>query len=56
MSGSYYQYGRKDYGNSKKQPRQHVSRVQNDYIEQQTQGEMLNSVGSGNTGGGVMPQ
>ena len=44
------------FGNSKKQPKQHVSRVQNDYIEQQSQGEMLNSVGSGNTGSGVMPQ
>ena len=42
------------FGNSKKQPRQHVSRVQNDYIEQQTQGEMLNSVGSGGgTGSGT---
>jgi hypothetical protein len=28
--------------------KQHVSRVQNDFIEQQSQGEMLNSVGSGN--------
>ncbi len=47
------------FGNSKKQPRQHVSRVQNDYIEQQSQGEMLNSVGSGTGNGGgtgtVMP-
>jgi hypothetical protein len=29
--------------------KQHVSRVQNDFIEQQSQGEMLNNVGSGNT-------
>ena len=47
------------FGNSKKQPRQHVSRVQNDYIEQQSQGEMLNNVGSGTGNGGgtgtVMP-
>ncbi len=33
------------FGNSKRQARQHVSRIQNDYIEQQSQGEMLNSVG-----------
>ncbi|MBQ4022502.1 MAG: TonB-dependent receptor [Prevotella sp.] len=47
------------FGNLKKQPRQHVSRVQNDYIEQQSQGEMLNTVGSGTGNGGgtgtVMP-
>ena len=45
--------------------KQHVNRVTNDFIEQQSQGEMLNSVGSGNAGGnsnmnespnGVMPQ
>ena len=40
------------FGNTKRQMRQHVSRVQNDYIEQQSQGEMLNSAGSG--GGGEM--
>ena len=37
------------FGNSKTMAKQHVSRVQNDFIEQQSQGEMLNSVGSGNT-------
>jgi len=45
------------FGNSKRQQRQRVSRVQNDYIEQQSQGEMLNSVGNGgagNAGGGQM--
>jgi len=26
--------------------KQHVSRVQNDFIEQQSQGEMLNSIGN----------
>ena len=36
------------FGNSKTMAKQHVSRVQNDFIEQQSQGEMLNSVGSGN--------
>jgi hypothetical protein len=31
--------------------------VQNDFIEQQSQGEMINSVGSGNaSGNGTMPQ
>ncbi len=34
------------FGNTKKQMKQHVSRVQNDYIEQQSQGEVLNSVGN----------
>jgi hypothetical protein len=47
------------FGKGKKQARQHVSRVQNDYIEQQSQGEMLNNVGSGTGNGGgtgtVMP-
>ena len=33
------------FGNSKRQTRQHVSRVQSDYIEMQSQGEMINSVG-----------
>ena len=37
------------FGNSKLMSKQHVSRVQNDFIEQQSQGEMLNNVGSGNT-------
>jgi outer membrane receptor protein involved in Fe transport len=45
------------FGNSKMQNRQqHQSRVQNDFIEQQSQGEVINSVGSGNTGNGNMPQ
>ena len=45
------------FGNSKMQNRQqHQSRVQNDFIEQQSQGEMINSVGSGNTGNSNMPQ
>ena len=35
------------FGNTKRQMRQHQNRIQNDYIEQQSQGEMLNSVGSG---------
>jgi len=37
--------------------KQHVNRVQNDFIEQQSQGEMINSVGSGSgtgTGSNVM--
>lgn len=34
------------FGNTKKQMKQHVNRIQNDYIEQQSQGEMLNSVGN----------
>jgi outer membrane receptor protein involved in Fe transport len=42
------------FGNSKMASRQQqTTRVQNDYIEQQSQGEMINSVGSGNAG---MPQ
>ena len=45
------------FGNSKMQNRQqHQNRVQNDFIEQQSQGEMINSVGSGNTSNGNMPQ
>ena len=47
------------FGNSKIRAKQHVNRVQNDFIEQQSQGEMLNSVGSGSTSGngnGTMPQ
>ena len=42
-----------NFGNTKRQNKTHESRVQSDYIEQQSQGEMLNSMGSGNTG---MPQ
>lgn len=34
------------FGNTKKQMKQHVSRIQNDYIEQKSQGEVLNSVGN----------
>ena len=41
------------FGNSKMMSKQYTSRVQNDFIEQQSQGEILNSVGSGSTG---MPQ
>ena len=47
------------FGNSKIRAKQHVNRVQNDFIEQQSQGEMLNSVGSGSTSGSgntTMPQ
>ena len=41
------------FGNSKMATKQHTSRVQNDFIEQQTQGEMINSVGNGSgTGNG----
>jgi outer membrane receptor protein involved in Fe transport len=43
------------FGNSKMAAKQHTSRVQNDFIEQQSQGEMLNSVGSG-SGNGNIPQ
>ena len=35
------------FGNTKRQARQHVSKVTNDYIEQQTQGEMINNLGNG---------
>ena len=35
--------------------KQHVNRIQNDFIEQQSQGEMLNSVGSGNTENATTP-
>ena len=41
------------FGNSKVRARQHVNRVQNDFIEQQSQGEIINNAGSGN---GTMPQ
>ena len=34
------------FGNTKQKAKQHVSRVQNDYVEQQSQGEMLNNVGN----------
>ena len=34
------------FGNSKRQAQQHTSRIQNDFIEQQSQGEMINSVGN----------
>ena len=34
------------FGNTKMATKQHKSRVQNDFIEQQSQGEMLNSIGS----------
>ena len=34
------------FGNSKKMAQQHVSRVTNDFIEQQSQGEVINSIGS----------
>ena len=50
------------FGNTKVRTKQHVNRVQNDFIEQQSQGEMLNSVGSGTAGtgtgttNGTMPQ
>ena len=34
------------FGNSKVKTKQHTSRVENDFIEQQSQGEIINSVGS----------
>lgn len=34
------------FGNSKLKTRQHTSRVENDFIEQQSQGEVINSVGN----------
>ena len=39
------------FGNSKMRTNQHVSRVQDDFIEQQSQGEIYNSVGGGGTTG-----
>lgn len=39
------------FGNSKMRANQHVNRVQDDFIEQQSQGELLNSVGGGGTTG-----
>ena len=45
------------FGNSKVRAKQHVNRVQNDFIEQQSQGEIINNAGSGSTSGnGTMPQ
>jgi len=34
------------FGNSKIKTKQHVNRVQDDFIEQQSQGEVINSIGS----------
>ena len=34
------------FGNSKMSSKQHVNRVQNDFIEQQSQGEVINNVGN----------
>ena len=34
------------FGNSKVKAKQHTSRVENDFIEQQSQGEVINSIGS----------
>ena len=34
------------FGNSKVRAKQHTSRVQNDFIEQQSQGEVINSIGN----------
>ena len=46
------------FGNSKMMSKQYTSRVKNDFIEQQSQGEMINSVGSsnGSSSNGTMPQ
>lgn len=35
------------FGNTMIMAKQHVNRIQNDFIEQQSQGEMINNVGSG---------
>jgi len=46
------------FGNSKITSRKHTSRVQNDFIEQQSQGDMINTVGAGSgsgNGGSVQP-
>ena len=43
------------FGNTMIMAKQHVNRIQNDFIEQQSQGEMLNSVGSGNTENATTP-
>jgi hypothetical protein len=34
------------FGNSNIRAKQHTTRVQNDYIEQQSQGEVINNVGN----------
>jgi hypothetical protein len=34
------------FGNTKVKTQQHTNRVQNDFIEQQSQGEIINSIGS----------
>ena len=34
------------FGNSKVRAKQHTSRIQNDFIEQQSQGEVINSIGN----------
>ena len=34
------------FGNSKIRAKQHTSRVENDFIEQQSQGEVINNVGN----------
>ena len=34
------------FGNSKIRAKQHVNRVQDDFIEQQSQGEKINSIGA----------
>ena len=36
------------FGNTMIMAKQHVNRIQNDFIEQQSQGEMINNVGNGN--------
>ena len=38
------------FGNSRQPAKQRVNRVKSDYIEQQSQGEMLNSMGGGGSG------
>lgn len=43
------------FGKSRMQ-KQHVSKIQNDFIEQQSQGEKFNSIGSGNRSAGDMPR
>ena len=44
------------FGNSKVKAKQHTSRVENDFIEQQSQGEIINSVGSGMGNNGMPMQ
>ena len=41
------------FGKSNFRAKYHVSKVTNDYIEQQSQGEVINSAGSGGAGGGT---